>query len=42
MTGLGKYSHMLTPQVDMNTHITDIENLFAWEDLENVTLVAHS
>jgi len=42
MTGLGMYSHMLTPEVDMNTHIQDIENLFHWEDLENVTLVGHS
>ena len=42
MTGLAVHSHMLTADVDMNTHIVDVVNLFRWYDLEKVTLVAHS
>lgn len=42
LTGLAEYSHMLSADVDMNTHIKDITNLFWWEDLNDVTLVAHS
>ncbi|WP_163272529.1 alpha/beta fold hydrolase [Chelativorans alearense] len=42
MTGLAEYSHMLSADVDMDTHIQDITNLFWWEDLNDVTLVAHS
>lgn len=42
LTGLAENSHRLTADVDLNTHIKDIENLFWWENLENVTLVGHS
>jgi pimeloyl-ACP methyl ester carboxylesterase len=42
LTGLGERSHLLTPAVDLETHITDILNLIKWEKLRNVTLVGHS
>ena len=42
LTGLGERSHLLSKDVDLDTHITDIVNVIKWEDLENICLVAHS
>jgi pimeloyl-ACP methyl ester carboxylesterase len=42
MTGLGERSHLLRKDINLDTHITDIVNVFKWEDLNNVCLVAHS
>ena len=42
LTGLGERSHLLTPDVNLNTHIQDIVNVLAWEDLHDVVLVGHS
>jgi pimeloyl-ACP methyl ester carboxylesterase len=43
LTGLADRSHLLTPQVDLDTHIRDIVNLMKWEKLvEDVVLVGHS
>lgn len=42
LTGLGERSHLLTMQVDLNTHITDIVNLLEYEDLKDIILVGHS
>lgn len=42
LTGLGEGSHLLTPVVDLETHIIDIFNVIKWERLENITLVGHS
>lgn len=42
LTGLGERSHLLTPQVGLETHVTDLANLFHYEDLRDVVLVAHS
>jgi pimeloyl-ACP methyl ester carboxylesterase len=42
MTGLGERSHLLTKDVNLTTHITDISNVIEWENLSNVVLVAHS
>ena len=42
MTGLGERSHLLTREVDLDTHVTDIANVVRWESLEQVCLVAHS
>jgi hypothetical protein len=42
LTGLGDRSHLLSKDVDLETHITDIANLVTWEDLKNICLVAHS
>ena len=42
LTGLGERSHLLTPDVNLETHIEDILGLMKWGRLENVTLVGHS
>src|SRR5712692_7066579 len=42
MTGLGERSHLLSKDVILDTHITDIVNVFKWEDLKDVCLVVHS
>ena len=42
LTGLGERSHLLTRDVDLDTHITDIVQMLEFEDLENVVLVGHS
>ena len=41
-TGLGERSHLLTKDVNVSTHVTDIVNVFKWEDLSDVVLVGHS
>jgi len=42
MTGLGERSHLLTPAVNLETHIADIQGVLKWEDLTDVILVGHS
>jgi pimeloyl-ACP methyl ester carboxylesterase len=42
LTGLGERVHLLTPSVDLTTHITDIVNVIAFENLRDVVLVGHS
>ncbi|HEU5302966.1 MAG TPA: alpha/beta hydrolase [Acidimicrobiia bacterium] len=42
LTGLGERSHLLGPDVDLDTHITDITSLLQFEDLRDVILVGHS
>ncbi|MBC2778047.1 alpha/beta fold hydrolase [Parasphingopyxis marina] len=42
LTGLGPRSHLLSPDVDLSTHILDIANLIKWEELDNIVLVGHS
>ena len=42
LTGVGERSHLLSKDVVLDTHITDIANLFKWEDLRDVCLVVHS
>jgi pimeloyl-ACP methyl ester carboxylesterase len=42
MTGLGERSHLLTKDVNLTTHITDISNVITWEGLSDIVLVAHS
>ncbi|MEM8525600.1 MAG: alpha/beta hydrolase [Bacteroidota bacterium] len=41
-TGVGERSHLLTPDVDLYTHINDIANVIKWEELEDVILVGYS
>ncbi len=41
-TGLGERSHLLKPDVDMQTFVQDIVNVLIWEDLHNVIMVGHS
>ncbi len=42
LSGLGELSHLLSPAIDLNTHVKDIVNFLEYQDLENVVLVAHS
>ena len=42
LTGLGERVHLASPQVDLDTHITDVTNLIEFEDLHDVVLLGHS
>ena len=42
LTGLGERSHLLRENIDLNTHILDIIQVFEYEDLYDVILVGHS
>lgn len=42
LTGLADRSHLMSRDIVLQTHIDDIVNLYRWEDLSDVTLVAHS
>jgi pimeloyl-ACP methyl ester carboxylesterase len=42
LTGLGERVHLASREVDLDTHITDIVNVLAYEALEDVVLVGHS
>jgi pimeloyl-ACP methyl ester carboxylesterase len=42
LTGLGERVHLASPQVDLETHITDVVNLLEYEDLHDVVLLGHS
>jgi len=42
LTGVGERSHLLSKDINLDTHITDIVNVFKWEDLKDACLVAHS
>ena len=42
LTGLGERAHLARPEVDLETHITDVTNTLEFEDLSDVVLVGHS
>ena len=42
LTGLAERSHLLTPSVDLETHLTDVTSLLHYWDLRDVVLVGHS
>ena len=43
LTGLGERVHLASPEVDLETHITDVVNLIEFEDLhDDVVLLGHS
>lgn len=42
MTGLGERSHLLSADINLDTHIADIVNVFQWENITDATLVLHS
>jgi len=42
LTGCGDRKHLLSPDVGLGTHITDIVNLLEYEDLSEVILAGHS
>jgi pimeloyl-ACP methyl ester carboxylesterase len=42
LTGVAERSHLLTPDINLDTHILDVVNEMKWQELENVVLVGHS
>jgi pimeloyl-ACP methyl ester carboxylesterase len=42
LTGLGDRSHLYSRSINLTTHVTDIVNVFEWEQLQDVILVGHS
>jgi len=42
LTGVGERSHLLSQQINLETHILDVVNLIRWEELSNVVLCGHS
>ncbi|WP_407189428.1 alpha/beta fold hydrolase [Bradyrhizobium centrosematis] len=42
LTGLADRSHLLSKDVNLDTHISDVVNLIKWESLDNVCLVPWS
>jgi len=42
LTGLGERAHLVTPATDLATHIDDVANVIAWEELREVALVGTS
>ncbi|MEU8975523.1 alpha/beta fold hydrolase [Streptomyces monashensis] len=42
LTGHGEKEHLLTPDVDLDTHVADVVALLSEWDLTNVVLVGHS
>jgi pimeloyl-ACP methyl ester carboxylesterase len=41
-TGVGERSHLATPEVNLETHIQDVQGVIKWERLEEFVLVGHS
>jgi len=42
LTGCGDRKHLVSADIDLDTHITDIVNLLEYEELTNIILVGHS
>ncbi len=42
MTGLGERSHLLHPDITLETHILDFVNVARWERLDRIVLCGHS
>lgn len=42
LTGLGERAHLISPAVDLETHVRDIVAVIECEELERVVLVGHS
>jgi pimeloyl-ACP methyl ester carboxylesterase len=42
LTGVGERSHLLTPDVRLETHVADVVNTIRWEELSDVVLCGHS
>jgi pimeloyl-ACP methyl ester carboxylesterase len=42
LTGLGERSHLMRADINLDTHIADVVNVFKWEDLSDVVLSGHS
>jgi len=42
LTGVGERSHLMSRDINLDTHITDLVNVVKWEDLHGICLVVHS
>ncbi len=42
LTGLGERAHLLTSEVDLDTHVRDVVGLLEAEELDDVVLAGHS
>lgn len=42
LTGVAERSHLLAPDVDLQTHTMDVLNLIEWEQLTDLVLCGHS
>jgi pimeloyl-ACP methyl ester carboxylesterase len=42
LSGLAERSHRMGPDIDLDTHITDVVNVLHYDDLRDVILVGHS
>ena len=42
LTGVGERSHLISPLVNLDTHVSDVVNLIRWEELTDVVLCGHS
>ncbi len=42
LTGSGDRAHLISPSVDLNTHVTDVVSMLEMDDLNDVILVGHS
>lgn len=42
LTGVAERSHLLSRNVDLETHILDVVNLIRWEELSDIVLCGHS
>ena len=41
LTGVGERSHLLSREVNLETHIQDVLNLIKWEELTDIVLCGH-
>jgi pimeloyl-ACP methyl ester carboxylesterase len=42
LTGIGERVHLVSPQVDLTTHVHDVVNQIVFEDLREIVLVGYS
>lgn len=42
LTGIGERAHIVSPQVDLTTHVRDVVNQVLFEDLNDIIMVAYS
>ena len=42
LTGVGERSHLISPQINLDTHVSDVVNVIRWEELTDVVLCGHS
>ena len=42
LTGIGERAHLVSPQVGLTTHVTDVVNQVLYEDLDGIVLLGFS